>query len=320
MQEKTLKPHVPIIILFFILFSASDIAYACKCGIPTPEVAYSKVNVVFEGRVEAVWPKLILRNDTQYGQYGLYQTYKFLIFRKWKGDVNGNSIEIVSMGAGCDSDFTPGETYLVYSLKDKYRDNQFTSSFCNRTCAASEAMEDYASLGIGQIVSDLTIKFIPETKTHRFFRHIQVYFLVGKWAINVIPISIKQYPTDFFQMSFNLAPYPLLLTHLILCLMLWISLRKSSLRKISGIVWVSLFCLLISIYAMIFLNRFWFVGLWLNLSILLFFSVSRFVKKKTKLALTCFILSICFFVISFLVLVYFIINNPNYGGFRYLLE
>ena len=250
----------------------------------------------------------------------LYQTYQFRIFRKWKGNVKGNSIEIVSMGAGCDSDFIPGETYLVYSLREKYRHNQFTSSFCHRTRAASEAMEDYAFLGIGQIVSDLTIKFVPETKTHRFFRRIQVYFLVGKWAINVIPISIKQYPIDFFRMSFDLAPYPLLLIHLILCLMIWISLKKSSLRKISGIVWFSLICLLISIYAMIFLNRFWFVGIWLNLSVLLFFSVFRFVKKKTKLALAFFILSICFFVISFLVLVYFIVNNPNYGGFRYLLE
>ncbi len=320
MAIQTIQIKAMSVFIFIMIFPMTRSGHACKCGVPTPDIAYSRVDVVFEGRVEAIWPKLILRKDTQLGEYGLFQTYKFRVFRLWKGNVKDNSIEIVSLGAGCDSVFTPGETYLVYAIRSTDRDNQFTSSFCHRTCAVSEAMVDFSFLGTGQIISDPTMKFVLETKTHRFFRQIQVYLLVGKWAINGIPKSIKQYPTDFFQMSFDLAPYPLLLTHLILCLILWLSLIKSSPRKISIIVWFSLFCLLISIYATLFLNEFWFVGIWLNLSVLLIFSVFQFIKKKTKLALVYFFLSICFFIISFLILVYFIVNNPMYGGFRYLLE
>lgn len=317
MPSKTFKLEVLIIILISFLFLASDIAYACKCGGATPAGAFSRSEIAFEGRAESVWPKLLLEKGIPYDGIALAQTYKFRVFRKWKGEIQGDSIVLFLVGRGCDPFFTQGETYLVYAYRSKDINNRLTSSVCIRTKPSSESIEDFEFLGPGEIVSDLTAKYVPEAKTRRIYRHLTIYLLTGKYLWSS---SSTWYPGFLYVGSsfIRLAPYPVFFLHLILLTILWFSLHISIHKKVSPIFLLSSVCLILSVFTMTMKLDYWFVGFWLNLLFLFLFSIFQFIKMKFKLAIGLLLLCICFFLVGLFVLLYLILNNPVYGGFGYL--
>ena len=191
---KTFKFKALILVLFSILFLANNIAYACKCNQTISiEEHFANAAFVFEGRIESVWPKLILKSNYIYQSGTLVQSYKFRIFKKWKGEVKGNSIVLFSTGSNCDSYFMVGETYLVYAIRDIAINNRLTSSQCTGTDESREAIEDFKFLGPGEIVAEPTVKFVAETKFRRILRHSWLYILAGVWNIEELPTFYKSW-------------------------------------------------------------------------------------------------------------------------------
>jgi hypothetical protein len=304
MQGKIFKLKVLIIVLISFLFLASDIAYACKCNqtIFTKE-HFANAVFVFEGRIDSVWPKLILKSNYIYESGTLVQSYKFRIFRKWKGEIKDDSIVLFGTNSDCDSYFIVGETYLVYAIRDTAINNRLTSSQCSGTDESSEAIEDFKFLGPGEVVSDPTVKFVPENKFRRILRHSFLYLLAGVWITKNIPAFIKANDNR------DPIPYSLLLLHLLLFIILSISSHIFFRKKIPKFIIFSFICLLFSIFGTFFLNHSVFIGFSLNLLFLFIFSIYYFLKTKSILAIYWLLVSISFSFFGLLVFGYFFLND-----------
>ncbi|HUU04762.1 MAG TPA: hypothetical protein VMZ49_02675 [Patescibacteria group bacterium] len=296
--------------LFFLLFSililANEIAYACKCGSPSPDIALLRADAVFEGRVESLWPKL-------FPEMGLvWPTYKFRIFRVWKGELKGNSVVLCLNRTNCAYFFTVGQTYLVYANRNFF--DHLTSTFCDRTKFSDEAKEDFEILGPGKSVSDLTEPFIPETKTHRFFRHFWIYMLTGVMIIKEIPVLSEMNEWIIFHLQ-DFFPYPLLILHVVFLFALWILLFKYYHKKFPKIFWLFFLCFIFSSLGSLLWGQFALIGFILSLFFLFLFSTILLKRKKFKLTFYSLFLIICFSFIGLLVLGFsFYLNDTLLDG------
>lgn len=292
---KKFKFKALIFFLFSILFFSNDITHACKCNhtISIKE-HFTNAAFVFEGRIESVWPKLILKSNYIYQSGILVQSYKFRIFKKWKGEIKGNSIVLFSTGSNCDSYFMVGETYLVYAIRDIAINNRLTSNQCTGTVESREAIEDFKFLGPGEIVTEPTVNFVPETKFRRIFRHSWLYILGGVWNIRNFPHFIKA--GDEIDMK----PYIFLLMHLTLVLII-IGVYFSIHKKIKIPVSLSLICLLFSGFGTFFLKHAVFIGISFNLFLLFILFFYYLFKTKIKLALSFLFLFITFSLIELII-------------------
>ncbi|HUU04763.1 MAG TPA: hypothetical protein VMZ49_02680 [Patescibacteria group bacterium] len=301
MPSKTFQLKVLIIILISFLFLASDIAYACKCITPPSDVAFSRADAVFECRVESVWPKLV---RPYWASNFVMQTFKFHIFRIWKGELRGNTIDLITSGNNCDYFFSVGQTYLVYASRDKFS-KLLHSTICDRTNEANEAIEDMELLGQSKFISDLSTPFIPESKIRRFCRHIAIYMLSGLMIINEL---IESKGFEFFWESAPLA-YPLFALHLLFFLGLWVSFFIIFHKKLPAILLFSLLCFFFSVVGNFFWSRSPYIGFCLNVLILILFSIFHFIKAKFKLAFYYLAFSLFFIFFGLLVFGY-LVHSP----------
>lgn len=296
---------------FSILFFANNIVYACKCRTPSPDIALSRADAVFEGRVESVWPKLFPKTGL------VWPTYKFRIFRAWKGEFKDKYVVLCLDRTDCAYFFSVGQTYLVYANRNFF--DHLTSTFCSRTKFANEAKEDFEFLGPGKSVSDLTAAFIPETKVHRLFRHFLVYLLTGVTIIKEVPV-LSELNEWIILYLHDFIPYPLFLLHVAFLFALWIFLFKYYHRKFPKIFWLFFLCFLFSSSGSIFWRQFALVGFILNLFILFLFSIILLNRKKFKLTFFSLFLIICFSFIGLLVLGYsFYLNDTFLNGWLHTL-
>lgn len=121
-----------------LLFLQPERTYACSCGgYGSPIEELERNNSVFRGTViSESWS-----DDKR------EVTYEFEVTAVWKGPLTQKrTITTPSQGPACGRTFGSGE-YIVYSW-DGGRDG-----LCSRTRAVSEAAEDLAELGEGQVPS-----------------------------------------------------------------------------------------------------------------------------------------------------------------------
>jgi hypothetical protein len=300
MPSKTFKLKILIIILFFVLFSANDIAYACKCKTPEISEALSGFAIVFEGRVESVWPKLV--PSVHFEHDSIQQTYKFRVFRLWKGVIEGDSVVLFTKGTNCDSHFYVGETYLVFADKDHYFPKRLYSTICNRTVESRDAIEDIAFLGQGRNIAAPSIPFIPETNFHRLVRHIWIYFLTGIMLLEEFPI-FESVADPVFVL------YPLLLLHFVFLIVLWIAIKKTTNRKFPPVLVFFFICFLCSVAGAFFLRQSPHVGFCLNILFSLLLSFYYFIKANFKPALLFLFISVCFFLLGLFTLAFIFLSN-----------
>lgn len=114
-----------VIICSFILIVFSDKSYACDCMKKSPEDAFQKNDVVFEGKVIEIGRK-----------EGVGTEVLFEVKKIWKG-TNSSQIIIYTSVSSCAFPFAKGGEYLVFS---SYRgEEKLETSICSRTKRLDEA-------------------------------------------------------------------------------------------------------------------------------------------------------------------------------------
>lgn len=279
--------HIMAIIVFVLITASftSRPGYACKCSTPPPDVAFSRSDIVFEGRVKSVWPVLVpsLYVETAFIQ----QTYKFQVFRIWKGEIKGDSVVIITQGSNCDFHFKPGLTYLVFTGYDHFFPERMTATICSRTTESRNAIEDLAFLGPGKRISPSSYPFIPESKFLKLCRHAWVYFLTGLMLV----LGLRFH--DFAMSPGN----PLLLfflLHLIMISLLWLFRKKYSTKKFPVVFLVSTGVFFISLMGLFLSKQSPLIGYCTNLVLLLLISIYFLIKIRIRLTLFFLFFSICF--------------------------
>jgi hypothetical protein len=114
-----------VIICGFILIVFPDKSYACDCMKKSPEDAFQKNDVVFEGKV------LEVQEKDGGGIKTLFEVKKI-----WKG-TSSSQIIIYTSVSSCRFPFAKGGEYLVFS---SYRgEGKLETSICSRTKRLDEA-------------------------------------------------------------------------------------------------------------------------------------------------------------------------------------
>ncbi len=114
-----------VIICSFILIVFPDKSYACDCIKKSPEDAFQKNDVVFEGKVIEVGRK-----------EGMGTEVLFEVKNIWKG-TSSSQIIIYTSVSSCEFPFAKGGEYLVFS---SYRgEEKLETSICSGTKRLDEA-------------------------------------------------------------------------------------------------------------------------------------------------------------------------------------
>ena len=127
-----------VLLAGLLTFALPERTYACSCRtIGTPSEELENSAAVFRGTVTAA----SVSEDKQ------EVTYEFEVTTVWKGPLTGKTI-ITSprWSAACGREYGTGE-YIVYSW------NGSRDGLCSRTRLISDASEDLAELGEGQVPS-----------------------------------------------------------------------------------------------------------------------------------------------------------------------
>lgn len=122
-----------VIICSFILIVFPDKSYACDCIKKSPEDAFQKNDVVFEGKVIEVGRK-----------EGIGTEVLFEVKNIWKG-TSSSQIIVYTNGGDCVFHFVEGGEYLVYSSQ-RGSEKQLHTHSCSRTKRLDEAGADKVAL------------------------------------------------------------------------------------------------------------------------------------------------------------------------------
>lgn len=136
-----------IIICSFILIVFPDKSYACDCIKKSPEDAFQKNDVVFEGEVIEVGRK-----------EGIGIEVLFEVKKIWKG-TSSSQIIVYTNGGDCVFHFVEGGEYLVYSSQ-RGSEKQLHTHSCSRTKRLDEAGADKVAL------SQFTKESVPTKKVN----------------------------------------------------------------------------------------------------------------------------------------------------------
>ncbi|PGM53811.1 cobalamin biosynthesis protein CbiN [Bacillus cereus] len=115
-----------VVICSFILIIFPEKSYACDCIKKSPEDAFQKNDVVFEGKVVEVQRK-----------EGVGAEVLFEVKKIWKG-TSSSQIIIYTNGGDCVFHFLEGEEYLVFSSQRGEEKQLYTHS-CSGTKRLDEA-------------------------------------------------------------------------------------------------------------------------------------------------------------------------------------
>ncbi len=136
-----------VIICSFILIVFPDKSYACDCIKKSPEDAFQKNDVVFEGKVIEVGRK-----------EGIGTEVLFEVKNIWKG-TSSSQIIVYTNGGDCVFHFVEGGEYLVYSSQ-RGSEKQLHTHSCSRTKRLDEAGADKVAL------SQFTKESVPTKKVN----------------------------------------------------------------------------------------------------------------------------------------------------------
>lgn len=131
-----------IICLLVLMIVASNIAYACECGMPeTPSIGLFNADAVFTGKVIQIYKS----KDNKY-----ILDVKFKILKIYKGVLDDFVvINTTVRGPSCGFPFVKNEEYLIYAYSRK---GILSTNICSRTKKLSEAREDLAELDVANIL------------------------------------------------------------------------------------------------------------------------------------------------------------------------
>lgn len=140
-----IRSSLAALLLFVLLLSTTDQAFACSCMMPAPPLeAMANSDAVFAGKV--------VRIDGQEGaMISSADPIKvvFEVSRVWKGEQNAAiSLATARDSASCGFPFMVGEEYLVYANSSE---TGLTTGLCSRTMQLSAAADDLAALGEGVV-------------------------------------------------------------------------------------------------------------------------------------------------------------------------
>ncbi|MBK5448303.1 cobalamin biosynthesis protein CbiN [Bacillus sp. TH22] len=146
-MKRILRMLSVIIICSFILIVFPDKSYACDCIKKSPEDAFQKNDVVFEGEVIEVGRK-----------EGIGIEVLFEVKKIWKG-TSSSQIIVYTNGGDCVFHFVEGGEYLVYSSQ-RGSEKQLHTHSCSRTKRLDEAGADKVAL------SQFTKESVPTKKVN----------------------------------------------------------------------------------------------------------------------------------------------------------
>ncbi|MEK4932413.1 cobalamin biosynthesis protein CbiN [Bacillus sp. FSL M7-1345] len=132
-MKRILRMLPVVIICSFILIVFPDKSYACDCIKKSPEDAFQKNDVVFEGIVIEVGRK-----------EGIGTEILFEVKNIWKG-TSSSQIIVYTNGGDCVFHFVEGGEYLVYSSQ-RGSEKQLHTHSCSRTKRLDEAGADKVAL------------------------------------------------------------------------------------------------------------------------------------------------------------------------------
>ncbi|EJR03744.1 MULTISPECIES: hypothetical protein [Bacillus] len=132
-MKRILRMLPVVIICSFILIVFPDKSYACDCIKKSPEDAFQKNDVVFEGKVIEVGRK-----------EGIGTEVLFEVKNIWKG-TSSSQIIVYTNGGDCVFHFVEGGEYLVYSSQ-RGSEKQLHTHSCSRTKRLDEAGADKVAL------------------------------------------------------------------------------------------------------------------------------------------------------------------------------
>ena len=142
-MSRIIRSTLAALLLFILLGSAPDRAFACSCMTPAPPLeAMANSDAVFAGKV--------VRIDTQEGAITSSADpikITFEVSRVWKGEQNSAiALATARDSASCGYPFMVGEEYLVYANSSE---TGLATGLCSRTMPLSTAGQDLAALGEG---------------------------------------------------------------------------------------------------------------------------------------------------------------------------
>ncbi|EJR31534.1 MULTISPECIES: hypothetical protein [Bacillus] len=136
-----------VIICSFILIVFPDKSYACDCIKKSPEDAFQKNDVVFEGKVIEVGRK-----------EGIGTKVLFEVKNIWKG-TSSSQIIVYTNGGDCAFHFIDGGEYLVFSSQRGSEKQLYTHS-CSGTKRLDEANVEKTAL------SHIAKEYVPTKKVN----------------------------------------------------------------------------------------------------------------------------------------------------------
>lgn len=142
------KNILPALVLL-LLPALAWVASACTCGGQSPCGAYAAASVVFVGRVTQTGLKSIPSNvpenatSTTFTSADAYWA-QFNVEEPFLG-VRAAQIEILGEGTTCDSEFKPGEQYLVFAYKNS-KTGTLHTNICSGTAPLAESNDSLAYL------------------------------------------------------------------------------------------------------------------------------------------------------------------------------
>lgn len=139
---------ISLVLIQITTFHSSK-AYACSCAYGDTKEKLKNSSTVFEGKV------VNIGDAKSFSPYSQVREYTFAVERAWKG-VKDKHITIFSFDDGssmCGYQFSQDQTYIVYAMKDKNKDNMLLTSLCSNNLLISEAEEDLKLLGTGTVIS-----------------------------------------------------------------------------------------------------------------------------------------------------------------------
>ncbi|TBX59148.1 cobalamin biosynthesis protein CbiN [Bacillus mycoides] len=167
-MKRILRMLPVVIICSFILIVFPDKSYACDCIKKSPEDAFQKNDVVFEGKVIEVGRK-----------EGIGTEVLFEVKNIWKG-TSSSQIIVYTNGGDCVFHFVEGGEYLVYSSQ-RGSEKQLHTHSCSRTKRLDEAGADKVAL------SQFTKESVPTKKVDLKDKMVSG---LSWWQVTIISIGV----------------------------------------------------------------------------------------------------------------------------------
>lgn len=177
------KIILSLFIVISLLFINTAIVNACSCVQPAPpKESLEHSTAVFAGKVVDIdVPSGLVISSADPVKV------TFEVLEIWKGhDYKTLVLTTARDGASCGYSFKQNEEYIVYAYGEE---NKLSAGICSRTKLLTNAQEDLRELGEGNLPSNSSSGYIPQT-----FNLIQIISAVGfAVVLIVIVVLIRKY-------------------------------------------------------------------------------------------------------------------------------